>query len=272
MIIAAIDVSDRGLIIRDYEVTIHNILSSLKFPLRIIQWSDCIYKDTIYNNIESFFDFKLGTKRVPKSFMRRLPNDEPFELYLFTNGKINDQDVKECRFFLKRRNIQITYIHLHYIGTADKMNLKFTDIFYGYPQPIYLNGESKATFDINNLKEIDYNFIMKDDSLKAIILTQINSPDVDNNHLKNEFTLLTKYIFKKYLEKNLTICKFYAQHDVEGCIAFVKQHAYYPDKAKFQKKMSNILKLFDPYLDTYSLKHFETVQNDKNVNKKKKKK
>lgn len=250
MNIAAIDVSSRlQLSLGDYEVKIYNILASLKFPLRIIQWSDCIQKDEIYEKIEDFFDFKRGRKTVPKSFMRRLPSDQAFELYLFTNGKINDKDVKECRYFLKRRNIQVTQIHLHYIGNADEMNLKFTDVFYGYPQMIYFDGVYKATIDpnINNLEDVDYHYIMKDDSLKSTILTQINSPDVDNYHLKNEVILLTTHILEEYFEK---------KRDNIICISFVERNLYDSEKIKFLGKMSEILKLFEKYVDTYSLKHF----------------
>lgn len=257
MIIAAIDVSHRSKYVDDYDVTIYNILSSLKFPLRIIQWSECIREDEIYNRLEDYFYLKNGTSRVPKSFIKRLPDDQTFELYLFTNGKIDDKDVKECQYFLKKRNLNISQIHLHYIGNINEINLKFTDVFYGYPQIIYFNGEYKATIDPNlNLEDVDYDYIMKDDSLKATILTKINSPEVDNYHLKNEFILLTKRISEEYFKKKIN--KNYAQRDVQSCTSFNKRHLYDSDKEKFQKKTSEIFKLFKKYVDTYSLKHFET--------------
>lgn len=263
MIVAAIDVSGSTSNLnyaKRYKKSIHQVLTALNPPIRVIYWDDEVVKDEIFQEItENVSNFESRGWTKPCCFMECLPTDQSIELYIFTDGDIYKWDVQDCHSVLKRKNIQFQKVHLYYIGIESDMNLRFTDVFAGIPQTISINGNYVGCVNPNflNWDNIRYDDIMKDDSFKVTILTQINSPHVDKSVLKNQVNLLTYRILKEYFEDKWSIQSFYIKRDVKGCIDYVREHAYSDEKAEFQSKMSNILNLFDKNIDTYSLKHFK---------------
>lgn len=279
MIIAAVDVSGstgNEDYAQFYKDTIFQVLNLVNPPIRVIYWNHLVQKDVVFHKVTnsvSMFYSRGGTR--PYSFVECLPTDESIELYIFTDGMIFDDDVNVCRSFLKERNIQFTKLHLYYIGIEYRMNLKFTSLFEGIPQTLHINEKYVGCVEptLINFDDIDYNYIMKNDTFKATIMAQINSAHVDTAELKNQVNLLNSRILKEYFQDKLSIQKFYTERDVEGCISYVKKHSYSADKAQFQTKMSEIFKLFDPNISTYSLEHFKptaphtlTCQNDEEEN------
>lgn len=278
MIIAAVDVSGSINDVKGYQSKVYDILSSLKPPIRLIQWNSVVASDTTHNAIDksiAIFRGSQGTK--PECFFRVLPSRTPIELHIVTDGQMYDYSVKQCRFIVKSKDIQVSQVHLYYIGRENDMNLKFTDVFEGIPQSIHINeeyiGSVAPEIDFNTIHYID---IMKDDSFKATILKLVNSDKTDKATLKRKINSLTTRILQEHFTKEkLTISSFYAQRDVEGCIKYVKTHSYYTSKVDFQKKMSDILTLFDNKTNTYSLKCFTetpkitlTCQSDDETNDK----
>lgn len=263
MIVAAIDVSgstNNPDYATQYRESIHQVLTALKPPIRVIYWNHQVEKNEIlYEITKNVSNFESGGLTQPCSFMKCLPADHPIELFIFTDGRIDKTDVQDCHSVLKKKNIQFEKVHLYYIGIESAMNLRFTDVFAGIPQTIHINTYYVGCVSDHflNWDDITFEDIMKDDSFKATILTQINSPDVDKSVLKNQINLLTYRILKEYCEDKFSIQSFYMERDVEGCIDYVRKHYHSNEKVEFQKKMSSIVNLFNKNIDTYSLKHFE---------------
>lgn len=267
MIVVAIDISystDDNRYASRYRETIHEVLIHLNPPIRVIYWNNCVTYDQIVHEItKDVCYFKSSGYTTPHCFIEILPTDDSIELYIFTDGCIYETDVNDCRSLLKRKNLQFKIVHLYYIGIESEMNLKFTDLFADYPKNIQINTSfiGRVEPGLINFDDITYEYIMRDNSFKAKILTQINSPEVDKSKLKNQLNLLTYRILKEHFEDKLKIQSFYIQRDVKGCIDYVKKHSYYVEKSHFQSKMDDILKLFDKNIDTYSLEHFKPVTN-----------
>lgn len=282
MIIAAVDVSGSINYVPDYSKKVYEVLSSLDPPVRLIQWHSFVQKDKTYEIItKSIVQFIGRNGTTPQCFLKRLPTQTPIELYIFTDGQIWDNDVKECRSIIEKNDILFSQIRLHYIGNEDDMNLKFTDVFEGIPQTIYYNNEYIASVkpELINFDNVHYDDIMKDNSFKATIMTQINSSNVDKAELKNKIGLLSARILKEYFEDKLSITSFFDQQDVQGCIQYVKKHSYFDAKASFQRKISDILTLFDQDIDTHSFKLYtqtpksilkgqQDIEDDANENEK----
>lgn len=259
MIIAAVDTSGSINMVPGYQNNVYQVLSSLKPPIRVIHWSNSVKFDQTYTTIDkSISAFTGDCYTKPQCFFERLPIQTSIELYIFTDGRIDDDNVEKCRSIVSYKKIQFSQVHLNYIGYEHEMNLKFTDVFQGIPQTIHINGNYIGSVkpDIN-FDTIDYEDVMKDDSFKATILSLIKSGE-DKVELKKKICLLSTRILQKFpAEHKLSISPFYAARDVEGCIQYVKNHSYFNAKADFQRKISDILTLFDSNTDIYSLKCFK---------------
>lgn len=263
MIVAAIDVSGSIDFVPHYKKTVYSVLSSLKPPIRVILWHSAVHSvqtcDVIDQSLMQFSG--MGGTR-PQVFFECLPENTPITLYIFTDGQIYQSDVNKCHSILKTCSIEITEVFLNYIGEKSDMNLRFTNVFDKIPQHLYINGD----FTAHMLPDIDfdtlhYKDIMKDDSFKATVLKMLNSGNQEITQLKKKVCSLSTRILSE-LSSELTIHPFYVKRDVAGCIQYVRNHSFNEDKRNFQRKISEILTLFDPKTDTYSLNCFEqTPQN-----------
>lgn len=263
MIIAAVDISISTRNSGYYKDMLFEILSKLEPPIRILYWNDKVKKDVIFYSIDQeIAQFIPGGGTKPYCFIEYLPNDQPIELYIITDGQIETKDVEECSSILEKQNIQFKKIHLYYIGIESDMNLRLIDVFKGNPQAIHINKDYIGCIEptLIDFNDITLDYIIKDDSFKVTILAKINSPNVDKSELKNQLNLLTCRILQEYFNDKLSIQPFYTQRDVKGCIRYVKEHAYDTRKARFQWKMADILNLFDKNIDTYSVKHFKSTK------------
>ena len=270
MIIAAIDNSiSTSQYLDFYRNEVFHTLSNVECPIRIILWSDRVVSDTTHSEIvnkeQIFGNFEPNFCTYPERFFHVLPTDEPFSLYVFTDGRLIESDIEECLAVLneKKPNIQISHVNLYYIGILELMCTRFTKVFEGIPQEIYIQGHRVAKIEttLADFGAVDYDFIMKDDSFKASVLSLIHDESIDQAKLKAQVNnLLNDILMKRFRDfQKLSIQAFYDNKDVSGCVAYIKKHSFYREKSDFQRKMSSILRLFDKDIDTYSLDMFRDV-------------
>ena len=274
MIIAAIDNSGSTKTLSFYRDEVFRVLSDIQEPVRVILWSCKVESDhelsTIENTNQIFGDHNPQNSTWPEKFLEILPRDKPFQLYVFTDGKIDPSSIDNCYNIITHGKIPISYVYLYYIGDKMKnMGMQFTAVFRDFPQEIYIRRnriaqvkakpiDSSKSIDFSN---VDIEYIMKDESFKVEILKYIDNPKIDKTLLKARVNDIMNKILKKHFEDELqlSIREFYENRDIEGCCKYVKNHSFYQEKSTFQRKMSDILKLFDTDIDRYSLIHFKKI-------------
>lgn len=139
------------------------------------------------------------------------------------------------------------------------MNLEFIDVFEGIPQELNINEKNIGRVESElNLDSIDYDYIMKDDSFKVTILSKMKS--IDHGMLKKQICDLSTRILKEYFEDKISIVKFKDSNNVEDCITHIKKNSYFQAKVNFQRKISDILNLFNRDVDIYSLSLFKDAE------------
>lgn len=224
--------------------------------------NDKIVKIETYNRKS-----KTETKHIPiigtmtEYFITILPKDKCYALYLFTDGKINEMEVEKCRLIMRQKNFHFLKVYLYYIGNEQKMDLRYMNLFEGYHQNLFINDRYVGTVaPIHNNININPHYIMKDNNFKLIILNQINCSSVDKTELKTYFNKISSFYYKEYFEDKLTIKNFYENEDVPGCSSYILKHSQNYTKENFEMKMSDIEKLFDESIDTYSLENVKKVK------------
>lgn len=261
MIVAAVDVSGSIDCVPGYADKVYNVLCKLTPPIEVIRWNTSATSETYEKIVPDLGRYRGYSGTEPHHFVKLLSTTYPIHLYVFTDGAITTSDVDKCKRTLKEKNVEIQYVKLYFIGDTKDMNLKFIDVFVGIPQEIYINCESIGRVEPDlNFDAIDYDYIMKDDSFKATVLSKINSPHVDKRILKRDLSALNSRILKEYFKDKLTIRNFYEDKNIDDCVAYVKKHSYYNEKVDFQRKMSDIMKLFKEKIDTYSLDIFKKME------------
>lgn len=263
MNVAAVDVSGSTEFYKaseyQYKENVFRILKTIEPPISVIRWSDTA-KVTRYSKIVPEMGHFIGHGlTIPMEFLKLLPNfTDSINLYVFTDGGIPEDEAQKCKTFIKKGKLSINFVKLYYIGPKSDMNLKFVDVFEGIPQEIYINQNTIGRVEPElNLDSVDYDYIMKDDSLKATVLSKMNSTYTDHAKLKKQICDLSTRILKKYFKNMISIEKFYDSDNVDDCVAYVKKKSYYQSKADFQRKISDILKLFDRDVNIYSMNVFE---------------
>lgn len=263
MNVAAVDVSGSTEFYKaseyQYKENVFRILKTIEPPISVIRWSDTA-KVTRYSKIVPEMGHFIGHGlTIPMEFLKLLPNfTDSINLYVFTDGGIPKDEAQKCKTFIKKAKLSINFVKLYYIGPKSDMNLKFVDVFEGIPQEIYINQNTIGRVEPElNLDSVDYDYIMKDDSLKATVLSKMNSTYTDHAKLKKQICDLSTRILKKYFKNMISIEKFYDSDNVDDCVAYVKKKSYYQSKADFQRKISDILKLFDRDVNIYSMNVFE---------------
>lgn len=262
MIVIAIDISasiEKQFL--SYQDHIFRVIENLKPPIQVIYWSTWAEAET-YNTISrKLVDFKWTGGTQPECFMKLLSDSEPIDLYLFTDGEIQDHNVERSKKVLENKKLSFSRVRLYYIGEEKYMNLKLTNIFHGFVQEIHINdraiGQTDPEFDFDH---VDYDYILKDDSFKATILSMINAGKVKQTVLKKKVCDLQTRLLKDYSKNKTSIKSFYEAKDIEGCVVYVKGHCNYSTKVDLQRKFSEILKLFEPNINTYSLDVFKATK------------
>lgn len=245
-----------------YLENVFRILKTIEPPIFVIRWNN-VAKLTKYDKFEPEMGQFRGTGGTdPIQFLKMLPEfTDPINLYVFTDGEIYKDEAIECKDFIKNATFSLNFVKLYYIGRTSKMNLKFVDVFENIPLEIYINENTIGRVEPQlNLDDIDYEYIMKDDSLKATILSKLNSEYTDHAKLKKQISDLSTRILKNYFKDKISIEKFYDSDNVDDCVAYVKKKSYFQPKADFQRKISDILKLFNRDVNIYSMNVFEDVE------------
>lgn len=265
MNVAAVDVSG-SIEFRNagyrYKENVFRILKTMKPPISIIYWNDKARLKKYSKIVPEMVQFEGNGCTEPITFLQLLADfKEPINLYVFTDGRIDPEDAENCKNFIETAKLSINFVNLYYIGDKSKMNLKFVDVFAGIPQEIDINERSIGRVEPKlNLDGVDYDYVMKDDSLKATILAQLSSKCIDRAVLKKQICDLSTRILKQYFKDMISIENFYDSDNVDDCVAYVKKKSYFKPKADFQRKISDILKLFENDVDIYSMDMFEDVE------------
>lgn len=196
----------------------------------------------------------IGT--MSEYFITLLPSNRFFDLYLFTDGKINALEFQKCRSIIQKKNMRFSKVYLYYIGDEQKMDLRYMNLFEGDYQKLFINNRYIGTVNPLSPNLINLHYMMKNDTFKLTILNEINSSIMN----KALFTGLSSRIYKEYFEDKLTIRNFYENNDVVGCILYVKRHSHNFTKVDFWNKMFDIEKLFYECTDTCSLENVKRVK------------
>lgn len=258
--VAAVDVSGStdG---TSYSEAVNRVLRTLTVPLTVIQWDDTA-RLTRYETMPKEFLFYAGGGTRPDRFMILLKDfDKPIHLHIFTDGDISEYEVKACREILDdSKNLVIRSVHLHYIGDEKDMNLNFTKVFDGLPITIRINEEHAASLDPEfDFDHVDYQYIMRDHSFKAEIARLLNAEGTDQGKLNKRVCDKSAHILKSYFKGKLSIRDYCESRDVEACVRYVRKHAHFDAKSDFQRKMSDILRLFEPGVDAYAMSTFRAA-------------
>lgn len=265
MNVAAVDISasteyqDR---LYEYKQNVFRVLNNIKPPVFVIRWN---------HNAEIKKYTKIGPEVIefhghggtdPMAFLKELVEfTDPINLYVFTDGEIPKEIAGKCKKFIKEQQFSINFVKLYYIGEKSGMNLKFVDVFESIPLEICINQKNIGRVEPQlNVDGIDYDYIMKDDSLKATVISKLSSNDIDPAKLKKQICDLSTRILKEYFKDRISIKNFYDSDNVDDCVAYVKQKSYFQTKADFQRKISDILKLFDKEVNIYSMNVFEDAK------------
>lgn len=262
MNVAAVDVSGSIEWNPTYKEKVFEVLKTLKPPISVIRWNNSAKMKEYSKIVPEMGKFVGNSGTNPITFLKMLIHfTKGIQLYVFTDGQFYDYNVKECKTFLENQKLLIDHVHLYYIGNEKDMNLKFIEIFEGIPQKVHINEQDVGRVEPEiNFDDIDYDYIMKDDSFKATILSKLMSKKVSPDKLKKEICCLSSRILKHFFKDKISIRPFYDTKNVDDCVAYVKKHSYYASKSDFQRKISDILNLFEKGVDIYSLKCFNDVE------------
>ena len=235
-----------------YAEEVFRVLSNLEGPIRIILYNDQVVSDHTLDKVverkQIFGDFYSETYASPLVFLQALPTDIPIDLYVFTTGS---EACADARSYLKEhRSIQISRVHLYFVGKRNNTNGSLLLAFHGIPRNIYFltfMQIAELPADSLDLSKVDYDFIVKDDSFRAHVFSILKSEGVDVVELKIRITtLLNNILVKRFKgDRELSLRTFFENGDVSGCCEYVKKHGSYKDKSDFRKKMYGILHLFE---------------------------
>jgi hypothetical protein len=155
---------------KQYWPTVKTHLYKLSKDATCILWDSKINEEIplskLINHLETHNTYREdGGGTFPSCFISKLPyDDRGISLTIFTDGQIDDKEVKKCEKLLNVENIKFKELHVFYIGPENGMNYSVTAAFSREERipinekMIYnenINGKSKQINLEDPLKEIE---------------------------------------------------------------------------------------------------------------------